>query len=91
MIKKLLKGAKGYEKQSVLTVILVLLETALEVVLPLLMSTILNTMQLYSQPEVLAERLIYLDWSAFKIVTLDSVWISLRRYLPTPLSLTAFL
>ena len=72
MIKKLLKGAKGYEKQSVLTVILVLLETALEVVLPLLMSTILNTMQLYSQPEVLAERLIYLDWSAFKIVTLDS-------------------
>ena len=37
MIKKLLKGAKGYEKQSVLTVILVLLETALEVVLPLLM------------------------------------------------------
>ena len=71
MIKKLLKGAKGYEKQSVLTVLLVLLETALEVVLPLLMSTILNTMQLYSQGELLKDKLIYLDWSAFKIVTLN--------------------
>ena len=71
MIRKLLKGAKGYEKQSVLTVLLVLLETALEVVLPLLMSTILNTMQLYSQGELLKDKLIYLDWSAFKIVTLN--------------------
>lgn len=71
MIKKLLKGAKGYEKQSVLTVVLVLLETALEVILPMLMSTILNTMQLYSQGDFLKAKLIYLDWSAFRIVTLE--------------------
>ena len=42
MIKKLLKQAKGYELQSILTVIFVLLETALEVILPLFMSNILN-------------------------------------------------
>lgn len=71
MIKKLLKGAKGYEKQSILTVVLVLFETALEVVLPMLMSVILNTMQLYSQGEFLKEKLIYLDWSKFKIITLQ--------------------
>ena len=82
MIKKLLKGAKGYEKQSVLTVLLVLLETALEVVLPLLMSTILNTMQLYSQGELLKDKLIYLDWSAFKLLTKEA---RLRpTFLPIP-------
>ncbi len=48
MIRKLLKGAKGYEVQSVLTILLVLCETALEVVLPIFMSNILNTMQLYA-------------------------------------------
>ena len=71
MIKKLLKGAKGYEKQSILTVVLVLFETALEVILPMLMSVILNTMQLYSQGAFLAEKLVYLNWSTFKIVTLQ--------------------
>ncbi len=69
MIKKLLKGAKGYEKQSILTVVLVLLETALEVILPMFMSNILNTMQLYSQPNPLKEKLIYLDFSTWRIVT----------------------
>ena len=69
MIKKLLKGAKGYEKQSVFTVVLVLLETALEVILPMFMSNILNTMQLYSQPNPLKEKLIYFDFSSFKIMT----------------------
>ncbi len=48
MIRKLLKGAKGYAVQSILTVVLVLFETALEVVLPIFMSNILNTMQLYA-------------------------------------------
>ena len=48
MIRKLLKGAKGYEVQSIFTVILVLCETALEVVLPIFMSNILNVMQLYA-------------------------------------------
>lgn len=48
MIRKLLKGGKGYEIQSVLTVLLVLCETALEVVLPIFMSNILNTMQLFA-------------------------------------------
>ena len=69
MIRKLLQGGKGYEKQSVMTVVLVLLETALEVILPLFMSNILNTMQLYSQPNPLKENLIYLDFSSFKIIT----------------------
>ena len=48
MIKKLLKGAKGYAVPSILTIVFVMLETALEVVLPLLTSNILNTMQLYA-------------------------------------------
>ncbi len=48
MIRKLLKGAKGYELQSIFTVVLVLCETALEVVLPIFMSNILNVMQLYA-------------------------------------------
>ncbi len=48
MIRKLLKGAKGYEVPSVFTVLLVLCETALEVVLPIFMANILNTMQLFA-------------------------------------------
>ncbi len=51
MIRKLLKGGKGYEVQSIFTVILVLCETALEVVLPIFMSNILNTMQLFAVDE----------------------------------------
>lgn len=69
MIKKLLQGGKGYEKQSILTIVFVLLETALEVILPMLMSNILNTMQLFSQAKPLKENLIYMDFSSFKIVT----------------------
>ena len=69
MLKRLLQGGKGYEKQSIFTIVLVLLETALEVILPMLMSTILNTMQLYSQLKPLEESLIYLDFSTFSIVT----------------------
>ena len=66
MIKKLLQGGKGYEKQAIATVILVLCETALEVILPLFMSNILNTMQLYSQGAPLKEQIIYLDfWGLF--------------------------
>lgn len=69
MIKKLLQGGKGYEKQSILTVVLVLLETALEVILPIFMSNILNTMQLFSQPNPLKESIMYLDFASFKVVT----------------------
>lgn len=69
MIKKLLQGGKGYEKQSILTVVLVLLETALEVILPIFMSNILNTMQLFSQLEPLKESIMYLEFSSFKVVT----------------------
>ena len=70
MIKKLLKQAKGYELQSILTVIFVLLETALEVILPLFMSNILNSMQLYATQQLLTSRVTYLDWSTFTIATL---------------------
>lgn len=69
MIKKLLQGGKGYEKQAIATVVLVLLETALEVILPLFMSNILNTMQLYSQGAPLKEQIIYLNFSSFSLVT----------------------
>lgn len=69
MIKKLLQGGKGYEKQSIATVILVLLETALEVILPIFMSNILNTMQLFSQLKPLKDSIIYLEFSSFKVVT----------------------
>ena len=67
MIKKLLKGAKGYGTHSVFTILLVLMETALEVVLPLLMSNILNTMQLFATSEPLTAALTYLDFSAGKV------------------------
>ncbi len=72
MIRKLLKGAKGYEVQSVLTVLLVLCETALEVVLPMFMSNILNVMQLYAvdSENGLTSQLIYLDFDTKKLVTL---------------------
>ena len=66
MIKKLLKGAKGYATPSILTVVLVMLETALEVVLPLFMSNILNTMQLYAATPAksqLSAALIYYDFT----------------------------
>ena len=63
MIRKLLKGAKGYEVPSIFTVLLVMFETALEVFLPLFMSNILNTMQLYAEAgEGLTSRLIYFDF-----------------------------
>ena len=66
MIKKLLKGAKGYEVPSILTVVFVMLETALEVVLPLLTSNILNTLQLYAAADVakskLSSDLVYFDF-----------------------------
>ena len=68
MIRKLLKGAKGYEAPSILTVVLVLAETALEVILPLFMSNILNTMQLYSTTGLLKSSLKYLDFNTWQIV-----------------------
>lgn len=70
MIKKLLKQAKGYEMQSILTVLFVLLETALEVILPLFMSNILNSMQLYATQQLLTSEIVYLDWSTFRIASL---------------------
>ena len=63
MIRKLLKGAKGYATPSIMTVVLVMLETALEVVLPLFMSNILNTMQLYATAgDGLPSALTYFDF-----------------------------
>ena len=66
MIKKLLKGAKGYEVPSILTVVFVMLETALEVVLPLLTANILNTMQLFAaspSKSELSSALTYFDFT----------------------------
>lgn len=71
MIKKLLKGAKGYEKQSILTVVLVLCETALEVLLPIFMSNILNTMQLFGTGRPLTQGLTYLNFDSFQLVSLQ--------------------
>ena len=62
MIRKLLKGAKGYEVPSIFTVVLVMLETALEVILPLLTANILNTMQLYATGKSLTGTLTYFDF-----------------------------
>ncbi len=70
MIRKLLKGAKGYGVPSVFTIVLVLFETALEVVLPLLMSNILNTMQLFATAEPLTSALIYFDFGSRSIETI---------------------
>ena len=72
MIKKLLRGAKGYAVPSILTVVLVMLETALEVILPLFMSNILNTMQLFAPTSTvsgLTSALTYLNFSTGKLVT----------------------
>ena len=70
MIRKLLKGAKGYEAASIFTLLLVLFETALEVILPMFMSYILNTLQLFANGEVMKDALTYLDWSNGQIVTI---------------------
>ena len=78
MIRKLLKGAKGYELSSILTVVFVMLETALEVVLPLLTSNILNTLQLYAATDVakskLSSDLIYFDFvgGTRQLVTIEA-------------------
>ncbi len=75
MIKKLLKGTKGYEKQSIFTVVCVMVETALEVFLPLLMSNILNVMQLFAATVAdsgkLTANLIYFDFGALQLVTVQ--------------------
>lgn len=75
MIKRLLKGTKGYEKQSIFTVVCVMMETALEVFLPLLMSNILNVMQLFAATNAdsgkLTASLIYYDFSALQLVTVQ--------------------
>ena len=71
MIKKLLSQAKGYELPSILTVLLVLCETALEVVLPLFMSNILNAMQLYASQELFTEgSIMYMDFSTWTLQSL---------------------
>ncbi len=72
MIRRLLKGAKGYEAASIFTLLLVLFETALEVILPMFMSYILNTLQLFANGEVMKDALTYLDWSNGQIVTIAS-------------------
>ncbi len=75
MIRRLLKGTKGYEKQSIFTVVCVMMETALEVFLPLLMSNILNVMQLFAATNAdsgkLTASLIYYDFSALQLVTVQ--------------------
>ena len=70
MIRRLLKGAKGYEAASIFTLLLVLFETALEVILLMFMSYILNTLQLFANGEVMKDALTYLDWSNGQIVTI---------------------
>lgn len=71
MFKKLLSQAKGYELPSILTVLLVLCETALEVVLPLFMSNILNAMQLYASQTMLTEgSIVYWNFSVGALQTL---------------------
>lgn len=70
MIRRLLKGAKGYEAASIFTLLLVLFETALEIILPMFMSYILNTLQLFANGEVMKDALTYLDWSNGQIVTI---------------------
>lgn len=67
MIIKLLKGAKGYKGQSIGTVLLVLVETLLEVVLPMMMSYILNTMQLYATGDAVTSAFYYLDFSSWQL------------------------
>lgn len=69
MIKKLLKGAKGYEKYAILTIVLVLVETALEVILPMFMSNILNSLQSFSTAKGIVSDVTYLQFSTFQIQT----------------------
>lgn len=69
MIRKLLRGAKGYEAPTIFTIVFVMLETVLEVILPLLMANILNTMQLFATGGGLTSNLTYLDFGVFEIVT----------------------
>ena len=71
MLKKLLSQAKGYELPSILTVLLVLCETALEVVLPLFMSNILNSMQLYASQTMMTEgSIVFWNFSSGTLQTL---------------------
>lgn len=70
MIKKLLKGAKGYERQSILTVLFVLCETALEVVLPMLMSNILNALQRFADGMPLKNDIVFFDWTSKTVDTI---------------------
>lgn len=71
MLKKLLSQAKGYELPSILTVLLVLCETALEVVLPLFMSNILNSMQLYASQTMMTEgSIVFWNFSVGALQTL---------------------
>ena len=75
MIRKLLKGAKGYGVPSIFTVLLVMFETALEVFLPILTANIINALQLYAEAgEGLSSALIYLDFvgGTRSIVTLPA-------------------
>ena len=73
MIKKLLKGAKGYEKFAILTIVLVLLETALEVILPMFMSNILNSLQSFSTNKGLVADVTFLEWSSWQIQTVQKL------------------
>ena len=71
MLKKILSQAKGYELPSILTILLVLCETALEVILPLFMSNILNAMQLYASQELFTEgSILYMDFSSWTMQSL---------------------
>lgn len=73
MLKKLLSQAKGYELPSILTVLLVLCETALEVVLPLFMSNILNSMQLYASQTMMTEgSIVFWNFSSGTLQTLEA-------------------
>lgn len=73
MLKKLLSQAKGYELPSILTVLLVLCETALEVVLPLFMSNILNSMQLYASQTMMTEgSIVFWNFSVGALQTLEA-------------------
>ena len=73
MLKKLLSQAKSYELPSILTVLLVLCETALEVVLPLFMSNILNSMQLYASQTMMTEgSIVFWNFSVGALQTLEA-------------------
>ncbi len=71
MITKLLSHAKGYEKQSILTILFVLCETALEVILPTFMSNILNSMEVFGNGGVLKEAITYLSYDTWQFETIS--------------------